>query len=198
MAELTEAQKKEAEDVKKAAKKAETEAVAKAAAEAEAKAAAEVAAKAEAEKIDLETLAKRNVDQETEIAELKKSLNEERDIRVIKQFVDRVRGDYKNIPGNDPEKLGRVFKNLSEKSPDDLKYIEDLLKSCDEAIAKGDLFKAVGADSRGDTVDTAYARVNSLAAELVQKNVGMTIHQARTQVMKTNRELRDQYQSERN
>lgn len=134
-----------------------------------------------------------------EAEELKKRVEEaealakaEREERLKKEYIAKV-ASYQALPVQ-PEEFGLVLKALAEKAPEEYAKLEGVLKAADEALAKSELFREVGRSGAGES--TAWAKVEAMAKEIVQKNAGMTKEQAIAKVLRDNPELYSAYRAE--
>ncbi|MBW2084447.1 MAG: hypothetical protein JRI54_00225 [Deltaproteobacteria bacterium] len=126
--------------------------------------------------------------------ELEKVLKEERDKQLRKEFVQKAATDFTNLPTK-PEEFGLVLKGLAEKAPEEYTKLEGVLKAASEAIEKGALYAEIG---RGGMPagDSAVAKVEAMAAGLVQKNANLSRMDALAKVLAENPQLYEQYRKE--
>ncbi|MBW2672592.1 MAG: hypothetical protein JRD89_04135 [Deltaproteobacteria bacterium] len=126
--------------------------------------------------------------------ELEKILKEERDKQLRKEFIQKAADEFANLPTK-PEEFGLVLKGLAEKAPEEYTKLEGVLKAANEAIEKGALYAEIG---RGGTPagDSAVAKVEAMAAGLVQKDANLSRMDALAKVLAENPQLYEQYRKE--
>lgn len=95
-----------------------------------------------------------------------------------------------------PITLAGSLRRVAAALPEDAKAIESALKAADEQCAKGALFAEAGRSGGEAAADSAFAKANALAKELVAKGEAKTVEQAITLVFKRDRKLYDQHLSE--
>jgi len=115
--------------------------------------------------------------------ELEKVLKEERDKQLRKEYIQKA-ADF-----------GLVLKGLAEKAPEEYAKLEGVLKAANEAIEAGALYAEVG---RGGAPagDSAVAKVEAMAAGLVQKDANLSRADALAKVLAENPQLYEQYRKE--
>jgi len=125
---------------------------------------------------------------------LEKVLKEERDKQLRKEFIQKAADEFANLPTK-PEEFGLVLKGLAEKAPEEYAKLEGVLKAANEAIEKGALFAEIG---RGGMPagDSAVAKVEAMAAGLVQKDANLSRMDALAKVLAENPQLYEQYRKE--
>jgi len=126
--------------------------------------------------------------------ELEKVLKEERDKQLRKEFIQKAADEFANLPTK-PEEFGLVLKGLAEKAPEEYTKLEGVLKAANEAIEKGALYAEIG---RGGMPagDSAVAKVEAMAAGLVQKDANLSRMDALAKVLAENPKLYEQYRKE--
>lgn len=142
-------------------------------------------------------LKKRLDEQKTENEDLKKRLQDSEDVQKKQVYIAKAAG-YKNL-ATTPEELGDLFKAVAENkaTPEQIQKLEGIMKSADEAIAKGALFKEFGRGGGGSgAAGSAAQKLDQMARERVTKNAGETYEQAYDAVIKENKELYNQYLEE--
>ena len=88
---------------------------------------------------------------DSDLATIKKQLDEEREVRVRKEYDDKAATDYGNIK---VEGLGLVMKEFGEKSADQFPKLEAILKAANDALGKpGNAFGEVGSAGGGGGPD---------------------------------------------
>lgn len=159
-----------------------------------------------------------NVAKDKEIADLKKSVDEqkqaadvaaavaktERDARVTSEMRDTLKV-FKNLPVNLNGEAGKtdvdVFKALQEKAPEQFPRVIELLKAADHAISQGKVkpFHAVGkslSEKDTDLSDGAMDKIEKAADELVTAGKAPTRERAIAMVMKSMPDLVREYEQE--
>ena len=124
---------------------------------------------------------------------LEKELKDERDQRLIKQYIEKAES-FSNLPIKASE-IGPVFKTLAEKAPKEFEKIDSLLKAVDEALGQSKLYKEIGSNHQGPS--NAWAKVEQLAMQIVRKDSGLTKEQAITKVLEENPALYSEYLAEK-
>ena len=109
-------------------------------------------------------------------------------------FVAKAR-EFTKLPAK-PEEFGLVLKSLSKSDKASYEQIVTVLKACNAAIEKGNLFVELGSNT-DDEAGTALAQLQAKANEMVTKSKGTTSEQAFTQVCRENPDLYRQYRNER-
>lgn len=117
----------------------------------------------------------------------------ERDRRVTADFISKAEG-FNALPMAATE-LGPVLKRASEGlSKEDFDALDSLLKAANEQVARGDLYKAVGADVGGSRVPSdAYGEVQQKAAELRKNDPKLSRGEAEALAMKNDPDLQQRY-----
>ena len=205
------------QDAKEAIEKAEQEREAREKAEAEAKEKADELAKLEAAKpkdgdkgndedeteaskamkAQLEKAEADRVALEKRVSDAEEIAKAERDQRVTGEFITKAEG-YNALPIKAAE-FGPVLKRAAETlERADFEALDGLLKAANEQIAKGDLFKEMGANNGGGAVlpDSAAAEITRKATELRKADPKMSLIDAEDHVMKDDRELQARYLAE--
>ena len=124
---------------------------------------------------------------------LEKQLQEEKDQRLVKQFVEKAQG-FVNLPIKADE-IGPVFKAIAEKAPKEFEQVDSLLKAVDEALGQSKLFKEIGSSHQG--ASNAWDKVEQMATQIVQKDESITKEQAITRVLEQNPDLYSEYLAEK-
>ena len=133
----------------------------------------------------VEELSKKN----DELAKVNKKLDDDLQAevskRVLKETEEYIATTYKNLPHTKVEKFAAVFKGMKDKAPEEMEAFEIVMKSADEAIAKGGLFNE-NCPQDPDTPESPYAKIEKIAAEKVAASTtGLTKAQAIAEIMKT-------------
>jgi hypothetical protein len=125
-----------------------------------------------------------------------KIAKEERDTRVTQEFITKAEG-FKALPVK-PASFGPVLKRASEKlDKADFDALDELLKAADEQIAKGDLFKEMGAGVGGSVLPSdSLGELQRKAEELRKNDSGLSKADAEIRVMKEDPELQARYLAE--
>lgn len=129
----------------------------------------------------VEQLWKQNEETAQRAAENERILKEERDTRVLKEYVHKAEG-FKHL-GVDPEKFGGILKSASEKlSTEEFAELNRVLKAADEKMAP--LFKELGTGGDGEEDTSAYAQLEKKAEEIQKSSDGsLTKQQAFTKAL---------------
>lgn len=132
----------------------------------------------DAVKPQLEALWKAAEDAKAEKVKLEKALEEERNVRVTKEHVERVRAEYRHLPGTSADSLGPVLKSLHEKAPEEAKAIEGVLKSVERVLSESTLLRSVGASRTINAPENSAAgALDARAREFVAKGLAPTYEQ---------------------
>lgn len=99
---------------------------------------------------------------EEKAAEVAKALEDERNLRLEREFVAKAEKEYPSIPGK-PSELGLVLKSLYAKAPEDAAKIEAVLKSAEALIAKSSLLGEAGKSGSNDRPDSALGEMTQRA-----------------------------------
>lgn len=132
-----------------------------------------------------EVLKKANEEQAEKIAKME---NE----RITKEFIEKA-AQYSHIPTT-AEKLGPLFKAVSEKMPDEFQEVEALFKQMDEMLVENELLKEMGSSRAG--MGNAYDKLKAIADGKVQKDGKLTFAKAFSKASLENPDLTMQYQQE--
>lgn len=190
---------KTAEELIEALKKTDVdEAVVKEVEEALSKA----AEKAELEKADLPPAVKAALEKAEEdrkesakkAEDAERIAKEERDTRLNKEFIAKAEG-FEGLSVK-PAEFGPVLKAASEKlGKDDFKELERVLKSADEQIVNGELFKEAG--SSGSRVTSgAFEEAQKAAEEIRKADSKLSPDQALEKAFEADPELQSRYLAE--
>jgi len=145
--------------------------------------------KAEAERAADRERAEKAEKAANEASEIAKA---EREARLTKEFVAKAEG-YEALVVK-AEDFGPVLKEASEKlSKASFDEIERVLKAADEQIAKGDLFKEMGRNGEAPAADSALAKAETRAAELMKSDPKLAKGEALDLVFKADPELQAAY-----
>jgi hypothetical protein len=140
-----------------------------------------------------EELVKKAAEAEQKAAATEAVLKAERDERLRKEWIAKA-AEYKHLPAK-PEEFGLVLKALSEKAPEELAKLEQVLKAADEQIGQGALFKEVGSGA-APVGGTAWAKIEAAANALVQKDDKLTHEQAIRKAIELHPELYEEHVKE--
>tara|TARA_R100000655_G_scaffold85285_1_gene124940 strand:+ start:22417 stop:23463 length:1047 start_codon:yes stop_codon:yes gene_type:complete len=138
---------------------------------------------------------KSNRDAIAKAEKLEKSLKVERDERLRKEYVSKAEKEFPHIPGKSSEELGIMLKTLASVAPKVAEDLETVFKSVSTTIEKADLFKEFGTNTETSGGANAYAKLDTMAKQVVQKSGG-SYALAFEQVMKKHPELYSQYLEE--
>lgn len=151
----------------------------------------------------LEAIFKSNKEIVEKAAKLEGELKVERDARRHKEFVEKA---AKLEVGAKAEDLVEILKAADDVNPELCKKLEAVLKGAAEqvkkgaAFGKGGLYGEVGSD-QGNTIpgQDTWAKIETLAAGLVQKEAGITKEQAMDKVLKSDegQKLYQEYKASR-
>lgn len=128
--------------------------------------------------------------------EAEKVAKEERDKRVLKEYVEKAAAELADLPGAKAEDFGAVLKGIEEKDPALYAKLYPVLKASSEAIAKGQLFAELGRGGGAPVAGSATEKVMQLVAGIVQKDAKATSAEAMGKVMLEHPELYEQYKKE--
>jgi hypothetical protein len=107
-------------------------------------------------------------------AEIQKKLDEERNIRVTKEFVEIAKG----IPSlGKAEDVGPILKEISEKAPEAYAKLSPILKAMDKRVAEGELFSEIG-KSGSPITGSAWERIEKAAEAIVEKDSKVSLGDA--------------------
>lgn len=110
--------------------------------------------------------------------------------RLIEQYTS-VAKSFNALPIK-AEEFGPVLKSFAQADKDSYAKLEAMLKSFNEAVSKGALFKELGTSSSNSA--DPYAKMEAKAQELVQKSsTPLSKEQAMVQIMRTEPELYNDY-----
>lgn len=99
---------------------------------------------------------------EEKAAEVAKALEDERNLRLEREFIAKAEKEYPSIPGK-PSELGLVLKSLHAKAPEDAAKIEAMLTSVEALIAKSALLGEAGKSGSNDRPDSALGEMTQRA-----------------------------------
>ena len=145
-----------------------------------------------------DAIRKQMEDQAKEIKDTKERLAKSEDERLAKQYAAEVADDFGSL-ALDPAKDGPVLKAIDQKlSKDEAARVREILTSTNARLEKSDLFieKGAGGGDGGSTGGTAWAQIQKLAKEKVDKKEYPTIELAIDAVMHDKPELYEQHQEE--
>jgi hypothetical protein len=102
----------------------------------------------------------------------KKSADEERDLRVEKEFVQKAMKDYPHLP--EVEKIGKVLKAIKEKlDEEDAEFVSGIFANAEKSIVEAKQFEQVGSGGAGANETTTGSgtddKAQKLAAQMVEK-----------------------------
>lgn len=115
--------------------------------------------------------------------------------KLIGEYVTKAK-DFDKVIG-EPDKVGAILKSIADKSEDDYKVIEAVLKAANERITRNDkIMQELGAGGDEGTAGDAWSKIEAQAKELVKNSPDLTIEQAIQKVMKDDPSLYKEYQKE--
>ena len=109
------------------------------------------------------------VSKDAEVSELRKSLDDEKGLRIMKELVDEVSKKYSHLPGAEIEEVAKTLKTLREKAPEAAAKMEKILENSSEAIRKGLLGEITGDAFGAGAASNAISRVD-MAADAIRKS----------------------------
>lgn len=119
----------------------------------------------------------------------------EKDLRVEKEFAQRISSDFAKLAMK-PEDA-KLLKSMSEKlTADEFKRVEEVLKSANEAIAKGAMFEEIGTKVTKGAAGSAKAEIIAKAEEMVTKGTVKTVADGITKIAMEDGELYNRYMVE--
>ena len=132
----------------------------------------------------IEILMKVAEEQKTNQERLEKELKDERDARVVKEFVEQVDSEFQNL-STTADEFGPILKEMNESmSKESYDKVVDILKSADAAVKESKLFDEAGSNLSGGGSD-AHSKLTSLAEELRKSDSSLSPEQAYTKVLDT-------------
>jgi hypothetical protein len=118
------------------------------------------------------------------IEKLEKSLTDERDVRLNKEYIAKA-AEFENLDITADE-FGPVLKELSERYPEGYDKITHVLKSADIKIGESRLFDEIGTSEQNEAGTDPYMKLEKMASELVEKSAGqVSLADARNSVLQT-------------
>lgn len=142
-----------------------------------------------AQQDEMEALRKEN-------AETTTLLKTERSERIRKEYVVKCADQYSHVPGMNAEEMATMLQKAYEVSDDFGKQLEKQWADTSEAVQKSAMLVNQGVVATNDGNSGAWAKMQSLAKELVQKTEGLSEAKALDVVMKENPELYQEYLGE--
>jgi len=135
-----------------------------------------------------EGVAKMLKDQADQIKAANEQIAKMRDENDTKVFVAKAAKLTSNL-GVKADEFGPVLKSINAANPELAAKVEAVLKSANEAVAKGDLFKEAGAETHGNPTGVAKAdawgQIETLASNMVAKGDSKTQAEAISEVLKS-------------
>ena len=144
-----------------------------------------------------DAIKKQMEDQAKEIKDTKEKLAKSEDERLAKQYETEVAGSFGAL-ALDPAKDGPVLKAVDQKlTKEEAARVREILTSTNALLEKSDLFVELGAGGAGGSASgTAWAQIQKLAKDKVDKKECATIEQAIDAVAKEHPELYAQHEDE--
>lgn len=124
----------------------------------------------ENQRAQLELIFKSNQELVQKNLDLEKQLNDEKDLRVTKEFQERVKS-FKHLGANSDE-LATVLKSLNATNPEAAKKIESVLKAADTQLGTKDLYTELGSRVSKSSAGSPEAKLDALVDSFVQKSDG--------------------------
>jgi hypothetical protein len=122
-------------------------------------------------------------------------LKQERDQRVLKEFIQKAEG-FQHL-GVEPTKFGAILKACKESLDESMfTELERVLKTADEKMAP--LFKELGTGGEGDDDQSAYAQLEKKAQEIRKSEGSLSFEQAFVKAVDQNPDLAQKEREERN
>jgi len=104
------------------------------------------------------------------IKKMQDDLGKERDERNLAEWVTKSEKDLAFIPGKSAKELGEMFHKLEKGVGKEAAQANfDVQKAASEALSKSAAFKASGSAVRGSAAKDAYAKLEEIAAGLIEK-----------------------------
>lgn len=129
-----------------------------------------------------EEVRKRIEDAEGKAKEATDLAKAEREMRITKQYEDEAKGFPKL---GKPEKIAKMLRSADEQGEAEGKDFRETLKAAQAKIDENDLLTKELGRSISDSVDSAWAKIEAKANELVQKNDKLSKEQAIKKVLET-------------
>lgn len=145
-------------------------------------------------KKQVEELFKSHTELIKEKEDILKELNDVRTKQKEREYINKAK-EFKKIP-IEPEKFGLVLKNIAENSKEDYEEITRVLKAIDELALNSDSFSEYGSSISDEGGSNAWAKIQKLADNLVQKDTSLTKQKAINKVLELNPELYQEYLNE--
>lgn len=140
----------------------------------------------------LQTLWKDREEMAEKTENLEKLVKKAEDEKLTKEYIE-IAKSFTNI-SIDPEKFGKVLKEIAINSPEQLEEIQQVLKGADEALKLAGVFKEFGSSATGTA--GAWEKIENMAVEIM-KEEKITNAEAITKAMERNPELYNEYLKER-
>lgn len=116
----------------------------------------------------------------------------ERDERLKKEYIAKA-ASFAGLAVK-PDEFGLVLKAIFEKSPTEYATLESVLKAADAALTQSKFFNELGGNGTG--VNSAFAKVEAMAKEIITKGATITKEQAIAKVLNDNPNLYAEYRKE--
>lgn len=118
-------------------------------------------------------------------------IKEQKDAAKKQEYITKA-ATYTNLPIK-AEEFGLVLKELSEKAPEALAKLEEVLKSVNEQLGENVLMKEIGGNGSGLSGQQSMTKVEKAAEAVRQANPSFTKEQAITKALELNPELYNDY-----
>ena len=123
--------------------------------------------------------------------ELEKTLKEQHDIQIKKEFDEKAKG-FANL-GVGYEDLASILKDANEKlGKEQFEKFESILKSCDEKLGKSAMFTETGSNTQEDN-SGAYEKIQKIAEEIKKSDQKLTKEMAFDLACQKNPKLYEEY-----
>ena len=131
--------------------------------------------------------------EQIEKAEIKKKLDEERDVRITKEFIEKAA----TMPSlGSASDVGPILKEISQKAPEAFGKLDPILKALDERVKQGELFAEIGKSNTGPLAGSAEEKLTGIAKSYVEKGLKGGYPEAFTKACQDNEDLYNQYVAE--
>lgn len=141
--------------------------------------------------VEVQKMFKEMAEKASKAEEIAKAMQEE---KINKQFEEKA-SIYKCIPVEQKE-LATVLKSISSLGEDTLEKVEGILKSAEEIIAKGEMFRQHGSSAAGSDDNTSAIAQLDAAVEVCAKEHKINKSEAYVKVLEERPELYKAYVDE--
>lgn len=144
----------------------------------------------------IEAIWKEKEDQDKQNKELRDQVKKEQDLRITKEFVEKVEKELSNL-SIDKNELGKVLKSVADISKEDSEKLLKTLKAADEQVKKSALFSEIGSNVPVNKGQDAWAKIEKEAEEISKKDSKISKSEAIDLVIKQKPELYNEYRKEK-